>query len=72
MKIYELDPVVGSDDWVETLFFPDCSVEMRCYHGYCSEVTSPWKNVTDRWNPSGTATNAKIRLKAFALLEEEF
>lgn len=70
MKIYELDGVGAGDDWVETLYFPDCSVTMQCNWVECQVVTSSWKNVTGRdkkWIKP--ATEAKMRLKAYAFIE---
>lgn len=70
MVIYELDDYdPWEDEYIETLYFPNCSVVLECDLDRCYEVRSNWKNVSGR--DYGTwQTNAKIRLKAWGQLVE--
>jgi len=60
MQAWELD-WPGTDDYIEKMTFPNCSVTLDCSYGSCDAEISEWKSPT-AWD-SGGRLDAKIRLR---------
>ncbi|TKJ35558.1 hypothetical protein CEE39_00760 [bacterium (candidate division B38) B3_B38] len=62
MEAWELD-WPGTDDYIEKMTYPDCSIILDCIYGSCNPAITEWKNPT-AWD-SGHILDAKIRLKVY-------